>query len=516
MPACATQNTIAEQSSISNLFLPVPDTDFREFLEEVEKLGHFAPTIIEAIEKDLDAHARKKKQLREEDRKFLEGQTADFPEFDNMDEEGVAGELRLSTGRPRMPAYSVYIFLMIRGFLGSLTSKPARRFMLESMTLYNLLQSWGMKMPGATTILENVNAVSYATRELIFDKQVENVLGEKLDDFKRLTIDSTSVSANTCWPTDSKILTTLLERIDGVGEKFHIFGLKDFCKGHLPRWLREMEKLNFQICLSLGKANSKGKRKKLYRKLLKRGRQALKALNKEVCRLEQDLRLDTFLPSRRRILERMLDQLHKDLVDVDKVLEYTEGRVFIEKKYKSTEKVLSLSDGSAAYIQKGGRDPVIGYKPQLVRSRNGFVTSLLVPEGNASDSVKLVPAIADSIERTGVVAEWVSTDDGYSSAKGRNELLELGVEHVSISGAKGKKLTDPEDWQSEPYQEERRSRSAVESLMFTIKHGFEFGELGRRGINAAREELLEKVLAYNCCRSILLKKRRQEELCQAA
>ncbi len=96
----------------------------------------------------------------------------------------------------------------------------------------------------------------------------------------------------------------------------------------------------------------------------------------------------------------------------------TDFRVFHEKKRSSTEKVLSLSDGSAAYIKKGSRHPVIGYKPQLVRSESGFVTSLLVPQGNAADSIKLVPAIGASIKRTGVVAELVSTDDGYASANG--------------------------------------------------------------------------------------------------
>ena len=45
--------------------------------------------------------------------------------------------------------------------------------------------------------------------------------------------------------------------------------------------------------------------------------------------------------------------------------------------------------------------------------------------------------------------------------------------------------------------------------MFTIKDGFAFGELGRRGIDAVGDELLEKVLAYNFCRIILMKKRRR-------
>ena len=92
----------------------------------------------------------------------------------------------------------------------------------------------------------------------------------------------------------------------------------------------------------------------------------------------------------------------------------------------------------------------------------------------------------------------------------------MGIDLISISGAKGKKLTDLDDWESEIYRGARRDRSAVESLMFTIKDGFEFGELGRRGIEAVRSELMEKVLAYNCCRSILMKKRQREELERAA
>ena len=226
--------------------------------------------------------------------------------------------------------------------------------------------------------------------------------------------------------------------------------------------------------------------------------------------------MNSLPPSSREFLKQLLERIGNDIADAKRVVEYAADRVFHGKQLPSTEKILSLSDGSAGYIKKGGRDPVIGYKPQLVRSKNGFVTSLMVPQGNAADSIKLVPAIRESIERTGVVAELVSTDDGYASAKGRDQLLKMGVKILSISGAKGKKLTDPEDWDSDAYRDARRNRSAVESLMFTIKDGFEFGELGRRGIDAVRDELLEKVLAYNCYRITLMKKRRLEKLKQAA
>jgi IS5 family transposase len=344
--------------------------------------------------------------------------------------------------------------------------------------------------------------VSLARRELILDKQIELVLQERLDDFKQSTIDSTSVKANSSWPTDGKILTGLLSRAHRLGQQLHVLGLEDFRKGWVPRWLDEMDKLEFQICLSAGKPKLRGKMKKHYRKLLKKGGKTVGALRLELARLKERLEMDSLPPSRRELLKR--------------VIEYAGDRVFHDKKLPSSEKVLSLSDGSAAYIKKGGRDPVIGYKPQLVRSENGFVTSLMVPQGNAADSITLEPVILDSIRRTVVIAELVSTDDGYASANGRDELLGMGVKTLSISGAKGKKLTGPQDWDSEAHRDARRNRSAVESLMFTIKDRFEFGELARRGIDAVRNELLEKVLGYNCCRIILMKKRRLEKLKPAA
>jgi hypothetical protein len=296
--------------------------------------------------------------------------------------------------------------------------------------------------------------------------------------------------------------------------------LEDFRKGWLPRWLDEMDRLEFQICLSAGKPKSRGKMKRHYRKLLNTGAKAADALTRELDALTAGLEMGSQPPSRREMLARVLARIRGDLADAKRVVDYSGERVFHDQKLPSTEKILSLSDGSAAYIKKGGRDSVIGYKPQLVRSAQGFVTGLIVPQGNAADAIKLEPAIRDSIRRTGIVARLVSTDDGYASAKGRAALLAMGVKDVSISGAKGKKITDPDDWGSETYRDARRNRSPVESLMFTIKDGFEFGELGRRGIDAVRDELTEKVLAYNCCRIILmrerLKKRRLEEMKKAA
>ena len=82
-----------------------------------------------------------------------------------------------------------------------------------------------------------------------------------------------------------------------------------------------------------------------------------------------------------------------------------------------------------------------------------------------------------------------------TSRHSRHERLKL----LASTEPKGRALTDRADWESEPFVEARSKRSAVESLMFTLKHGFHFGEVARRGLSAVYAELLEKALAYNLC-----------------
>ena len=42
--------------------------------------------------------------------------------------------------------------------------------------------------------------------------------------------------------------------------------------------------------------------------------------------------------------------------------------------------------------------------------------------------------------------------------------------------------------------------------MYTLKHGFDFGEVARRGLLAVHAELLEKALAYNICVTVRLRR----------
>jgi len=227
--------------------------------------------------------------------------------------------------------------------------------------------------------------------------------------------------------------------------------------------------------------------------------------------VEKALAKERLLPSQRLLAQEAVELIRADIQGIGQVAEAGERRILAQEKVPSSEKVISISDGDAAFIVKGGWDTVVGYRPQLGRSGQGFVSALLVPRGNAADNAQLLDVVLDHWDRTGVLPGLVSSDDGYSNKGAREDLLEAGVEVVSISGAKGKSITTPEQWNQPEYRAARANRSAVESLVFTLKEGYEFGHLLRRENENVRAELMEKVLAYNIGQIARVRQRQARE-----
>ncbi len=367
----------------NQLFSTTPDTILKAILQKALNLANTYPVILTSIEKDQDALALKKKKIRNADKQYYANKTkslfCDTTKYNSGEKK--EEELELKVGRKRMEAIVVYIFIMIRGYFNSVTDKESTERMLDSFTLNQALKSLGTGMPGFTTILENINAVSEKTRQLIFDAQIEQILEEGFENFENCQIDSTSIKASSEWPTDSGIALKLFSRTLHYLNSLKTFGLPSFKKWHSENWNSKLKKLNFKINNIAGKANSKGKIKKYYRQFLNTSQKFHDYLIKE--RIEEHY-IDC-APSVQQKLNMIWDKIDDDLMAITEVLYYTENRICFGNVLKSSDKILSISDTTAAYIDKGNRNPLIGYKSQIARSKNCFVTSIIVPLGNAND-----------------------------------------------------------------------------------------------------------------------------------
>jgi hypothetical protein len=493
------------------VFLTPIDSQLNDFLNEIHRIACLEPSIVERIDLDLDLHAKKKKLLRLADAEFLAGQTFDLPKLQLQLRELKIDDIELETGRPRTEAYIVYLFLMLRGFNGGCKDQHARLLLEESITLRLWLEHLGLELPPASTLSENLNAVSNQTRSLIHQVQLRYIFQGGLDDFQKCFIDSTAVEANTERPTDSTILLRLIARVCTTGGNLHRLDLPDINQIGLLEQQKELRHLSQQIHFLNGKARREAKRRKLYFQLVRRVRRLRKRLLRDLESVGRNFEGRTDLPPSRRLMgQEVLCLIADDLTALEQAANVCERRVMERENVPMAEKIISLSDSDAAFIVKGGWNTVVGYRPQLARSGCGFVTALVLPRGNAADSRHLVAMVKEQITNTGVIPAMTSADDGYSTQEGREEVQRLGVKVVSISGAKGKKLIEAQQWKSRPYRQARAERSAIESLVFTLKEGFEFGEMARRTHENVLAEMLEKMLAYNISQIIRLRKKLSE------
>ena len=79
------------------------------------------------------------------------------------------------------------------------------------------------------------------------------------------------------------------------------------------------------------------------------------------------------------------------------------------------------------------------------------------------------------------------------------------------ASSKGSKLIPYKEYESDAYKKARNDRSAVESLMFTMKHNHDLDHVMRRGIDAVRAEMLEKSIAYNSLRMIVVREKQRKQ-----
>jgi hypothetical protein len=104
----------------------------------------------------------------------------------------------------------------------------------------------------------------------------------------------------------------------------------------------------------------------------------------------------------------------------------------------------SDADLDAAFIKKGHRPTVFGYRPHLACSDAGFVVGMDLTSGNPSDAKRML-WLLDTVKRwTGTTPESASFDSGYCSRPNLQAAHRKGVKTISFAGGKGRNLLGDE------------------------------------------------------------------------
>ena len=118
-------------SPVSLMFVAPPDSELFAFLQEAHRLVEREPQVLERIDADLDRHGQEKKALRLEDAAWRQARTLGLPTLPWEPARPEAEGLVLEGGRPRTPAYVVFMFLIGRGYHGGFKSAEATTLLLD-------------------------------------------------------------------------------------------------------------------------------------------------------------------------------------------------------------------------------------------------------------------------------------------------------------------------------------------------------------------------------------------------
>lgn len=317
------------------MFIGSPKTDFADFWRETDEFIQNHPDILESIKEDQRRVGRRKKELRIRDRRY-EKKANGRMEGVEISEEKISEEaLQLQGGRPRMSPWFVFMFLATRGYKGGVSTREFQDFVQESMTIHAALQRRGEKMPGRTTISENLNAVSNRTRLLILEAQIEEIIEEGLDDFEKMTLDSTAVSSASEWPTDAVLIKKFIERVWKQGSSLQEnFGIPNFDRHWMQTWMKKMRR----CVLAINTASDGRTRKKEYRRLFDFAENAIQHLQEQRRDFEESVDYQSFKPSRREKLEEVRDGIREDLQKARKKVNNARSRVLEGEKVPSKKK----------------------------------------------------------------------------------------------------------------------------------------------------------------------------------
>ena len=194
---------------------------------------------------DLSTDALTKKQQRIDERRWLEAQTETMIDVPANEPK----PLQLEVGRPRIQPLCVLAFLLLRGWIGrGFKEGHAQTMITESISLRNFMENMGQRLPAASTIEENLKAISNKALKEIHLAQLALARNEKLDDFKKIRGDSAATDSASAYPIDSATIAKLLVRLCNDLGKLNRFGLKRCSLSEeLTSWQAELEQLKYRI-----------------------------------------------------------------------------------------------------------------------------------------------------------------------------------------------------------------------------------------------------------------------------
>jgi IS5 family transposase len=342
------------------------------------------------------------------------------------------------------------------------------------------------RVPHPTTLMKITTRCGEQAVSALNEQLLAQAVAARLVKTGKVRADTTVVSANVEYPTDSGLLARAVVKIGRLVRRIK-------AAGAAPRTAFR------------DRSRSAGARvRAIGAKLKLRAAAAKQQAQATVLRLSGELAglaehsataAETVLRNARRALRkttgrvrgrlrRAIDELATTIARARQVVAQTRRRLAGDLPDSAT-RLVSLHDPDARPIAKGriGKPVEFGYKAQIVDNEDGLVLDYDLREGNPPDAPQLAPAIERITRRVGKPPRAATADRGYGEAKVEQQLHDLGVKTVAIP-RKGQPGAARREHEHRPgFRKLIKWRTGSEGRISHLKHryGWDRSRLAGRG-----------------------------------
>ena len=359
----------------------------------------------------------------------------------------------------------------------------------DSATYRKFCQLDWSQEPSKSALSASIKAIRCETLEAINRLLVGIAAKKKVEDGKKVRVDTTVVETNIHHPLDSNLLWDCVRVLTRVmGDAQEIVG----AEVSFPNRTRRAKRRSLGIL----NARSNERRKPLYRDLLTVAEETLRSVEGVVVVIDRHTASGVMQLSDQLRVTVVRKELTHYLALALRVMNQTERRVFKGESVPSSEKVVSIFEEHTSIIVKDRRDTLYGHKICLTSGRSTLVTDCTILEGNPADSTLADTMIDRHIAITGQAPKQAAYDGGFASKAGLDAIKTKGVEDVAFSKAKSLKITDMVRSRA-VYKKLRNFRAGIEGTISFLKRMFGLDRCTWRSLPSFKSYVWSSIITFN-------------------
>ena len=181
---------------------------------------------------------------------------------------------------------------------------------------------------------------------------------------------------------------------------------------------------------------------------------------------------------------------------IQRVIDQTQRRVFNGEKVPAQEKIFSIFEAHTDIVIKGARDIEYGHKLNLSSGKSGLILDVVIEEGNPADTDRLLPMLERHVALFDQPPRQVAADGGYASGANLEAVKAMGVTDMAFNKKRGLSIADmaKSAW---VYRQLKNFRAGIEAGISCLKRAYGLTRCTWKGLQHYRSFVWSSVVSHN-------------------